>query len=495
MVKLYNIAVSFSIFTLQALAAIKPFSEPCRAAFDDFETFNEEIIGDDCNSIDENIIDLGLRNGNLTKDFIDKFSTYESLKTLSLIRFEFVSEDVNLESLHLSQFNFNALSSAKKNRYLGISFPGSILKTLKNVETINLRGIHITQETLNSLSSLKNVKNIKLVDSGIDNELDFSVLSKNKNLVSLQLDVYPTEPQIEKFPESLCKIKKLKELNLNENPISSIPSCIKNLKSLEILKMEDANLNSFPKELTKVTSLKELYLYNNNITTIASSIEDLYKLEKLDLSYNSIKKIPSSLCELTKLKYLDLNSNDGISKIPSCFEDFSKIKHLALGNNNITSIPSSFYTFKKLEVLDMSANKIEKVSSNLKKLTKLKELYLNSNALTKIPDVFDKIPNLEKLNLAFNQITDLPQSIGKLTKLTELYLNNNQITGTIPEGLNNAVNLKYFYINENVNIKGRTLTNPDLLYCRYILGNTITDEICLDPGTLWRDVSEDIQPC
>jgi len=58
MVKLYNIAVSFSIFTLQALAAIKPFSEPCRAAFDDFETFDEGILGDDCNSVDENIIDL-----------------------------------------------------------------------------------------------------------------------------------------------------------------------------------------------------------------------------------------------------------------------------------------------------------------------------------------------------------------------------------------------------------------------------------------------------
>jgi len=143
----------------------------------------------------------------------------------------------------------------------------------------------------------------------------------------------------------------------------------------------------------------------------------------------------------------------------------------------------------------MSANKISKVSSNLKKLTKLKELYLNSNALTKIPDVFNSLPNLEKVNFSHNQITNLPQSLGKLTKLTELYLNNNQITGTIPEGLNNAKNLKYFYTNENVNIKGRTLTNPDLIFCLYILGNTVTDEICLDPGSLWIDVSENIQPC
>jgi len=490
MFKLYNIAVSFSIFTLQALSAIKPFSEPCRAAFDDFETFDEGILGDDCNSVDENIIDLGLRSGNFTQDFIDKVSTYESLKTLYLIRFEFVSEDVNLESLHLSEIKFNALSGSKKNRYLGVLFPERILETIKNVDTITLYGFHITQETLNALSSLNNVKNIILQDGGIDNELDFTVFNKNKNLVSLELGIYSTEPPLE-ISESICKIKKLKQLGIQYSTISSIPSCISNLKNLQVLSIEGVDLKTFPKAITKMTSLKELSLNYNQLTEIPSNIENLSKLEKLDLGLNNIKKIPSSLCELTKLKQLILNDNDSISKIPSCFEDLSKLQHLALSFNNFTSIPSTLFTLKKLEVLDLGANNIKTIPSNIKKLTKLKELYLNSNVITKIPDVIGDLSNLEQLDLFGNEITNLPQSLGKLTKLNFLDLSYNKITGTIPESLNNIENLETFYISNNVSIKGRTLTNSKLDKCTY----TITDEFCLDPNSKCKPYYNEIQPC
>jgi len=490
MVKLVNIIISLSIFTLQALAVIKPFSVPCRNAFEDFESFDEDILSDDCNSIDDNIIDLGLRNGNLTQDFIDKVTTYESLKTLKLVLFNFVSEDVSLESLHLSEITFDALSSAKKNRYHGVTFPESILKTIKNVDTIKFYGFNITQETLNCLSGLNNVKNIELQEGGIDSELDFSVLNKNRNLVSLEFGTYSTEPSLD-IPESVCKLKKIKQLAVTNSVVSSIPSCISNLKNLQVLNFEGDELGKFPKLITKMTSLKELNLNYNQLTEIPTNIENLSKLEKLDLGLNDIKKIPSNLCELTKLKYLILKDNFYISKIPSCFEDLSKLQHLDLGFNSLTTIPSTIFTLKKLEVLDLSLNNITTIPSNIKKLTKLKELNLNSNSITKIPDVIGKLSNLEHLDLYKNQITNLPQSLGNLTKLKYLDLSYNKIDGTIPEGLNNAENLETFYIRDNVSIKGRTLTNPKLHTCTY----TISDELCLDPNSVCKPYYDEIQQC
>jgi len=498
MVKLYNIIISFSIFTLQALAVVKSFSETCRAAIDDINTVDEDVSILDCISTDEKVEELELSGGyyvNVTQSLIDKLSTYdESLKQLTFIRFESFSEDLNLESLHLSQITFNALSNGRKNRYRGYTIPGSIIKTIKNVDTIALYGYHITQEIISNFSGLKNVKTIIIQSANIDGNLDFSGMSKNKNLVSLELGTYSTEPPLEEFPESICQLKKLKHLDISSNSISSIPSCIGNLKYLQTLILESINVKTLPKEITKLTALKELNIRNSGLTAIPTNIGNLNKLQKLDLGYNKIKKIPSSFCDLTKLKILDLGENENLPKIPSCFDDLSKLQQLTLSSNNITSIPYSILELKKLEILDMSGNMIKKIPSDITNLTKLKELNLRDNVITKIPNAIGKLSNLEKLNLSYNKITNLPQSLGKLTKLVYLDLSDNQITGTIPEGLNNAKNLDSFSINNNVNIKGRTLTLP-LFYCQYTSDNVITNEICLDPDTKCKDPHKDIQPC
>jgi len=57
MVKLYNIVISFSIFTLQALAIVKNFSEACRASIADLETVEEDITILDCTSTTDEKID------------------------------------------------------------------------------------------------------------------------------------------------------------------------------------------------------------------------------------------------------------------------------------------------------------------------------------------------------------------------------------------------------------------------------------------------------
>jgi len=501
MVKLYNIVISFSIFTLQALAIVKNFSEACRAAIVDLETVEEDITILDCTSTtDEKIDKLELSGAfyyNVTQSLIDKISTYdESLKQLSFVRFNSISEDLNLKSLHLSNLKFNALSNGRKNRYRGdkYTFPGSFLKTINNVDTIEIYGYHITQEIINGFSGLKNIKAIILSSANIDDDLDFSGMSKNKNLVQLELGTYSTEPPLEKFPESICQLKKLKQLEISNNSISSIPSCISNLKNLQILIMENTKIEKLPKEITKLIALKELNMRSGELIAIPTNIGNLSKLEKLNLNSNKIKKIPSSFCELAKLKILDLGYNENLPKIPSCFDDLSKLQELTLSYNNITSISYPIFELKKLELLDMSYNKITKIPSDIKYLTKLKYLDLNSNAITKIPDALGKLLNLEILHLSYNKIKNLPQSLGKLTNLTYLDLNDNQITGTIPEGLNNAVNLRNFYIHGNVNIKGRTLTNPSIISCDYTGGNTITNEICLDPNSRC-DGHNDIQPC
>lgn len=483
----------FLLYTQWLLKQKKKF-EGEGECFNINDTFGRRFGIKDC-EIDENgkmiLLDIISNNNILTQEDIDIISGYNYLQELEFTRFGNIT-DVNMESLHVPKIIFYDLKKilhSKQSKFRNNVFTPEVLKTIKNVESLELSGYKITQSTLDSLSTLTNVKEITLLDSGFDVNLDFSVLKNAKKLTTLILHYYEqSKLPLEGFSDSICKIKQLKRLDI-DCEITSIPSCISNLKKLEHLDLYYNEISEIPDEIGDLSRLKYLNLKSNNISKFNSFICNLSKLENLNIGSNSMEEIPSCIQNLSKLKNLDISSN-GIKTLPRSFYNLKKLENLDIGfneisklsssiknfknlksieayYNNISVLPNSFLKLVNLEIMKFGLNNFTVIPDDIRKLVNLKEISFENNKISVIPEAIGKLSNLEHLNLYNNKITDLPEFLGNLTKLQILNLGYNDIDATIPESYNNIETLTEIRLDGNENIYGKTLTNPNLHMCYY----------------------------
>jgi len=363
---------------------------------------NNEDISFRCFENDNGEIDLYLEGGTLNQADINEIAKYPNLSELSLIRIEELPENLSFKSLNLDTIFFNNLKYGRKiNKFSKKYIPNGILKTLKHVKTIYISSNKISQNTINELGSLTNVELISLINSGFDENLDYSPLKNAKKLTQLTLDTYGGENPVGGLPESLCEIKSLKQLDVSGNSITTIPKCISNLNKLQILNLSYNELTTLPKEFGKLTNLVELNLGDNLFTSIPSSLKKLKNLEKLNLDFNKIEK--ASLSGLSKLEELVLTDNE-ISSIS--LKDLSNLKYLNLVDNHLTSIPSSLAKLKNLERLLLRYNEIDgSIPQSLNNLKNLKEIDLSRNK-----NIKGKTLTNPKLTICkyteYNEITD-----------------------------------------------------------------------------------------
>ena len=110
---------------------------------------------------------------------------------------------------------------------------------------------------------------------------------------------------LEKFPEEICNLKYLSELNIEDKRITSIPSNIENLKNLKRLMIKCNKIRSLPKELGNLSSLEHLYLKCNRLTKLPSEIGNLKNLKYLNLHCRELEKLPKEITNLTNLNYIN----------------------------------------------------------------------------------------------------------------------------------------------------------------------------------------------
>ena len=124
--------------------------------------------------------------------------------------------------------------------------------------------------------------------------------------------------KLEEFPEALQKVSgNLRNLDLSNNKITSIPRWIANFKALKTLNLSGNQLNSLPEEIGHLPKLENLIISKNCLTgALPKSLGKLKNLKELDASCNRIKEFPVSLAGLNHLNSLDLSSNK-ISAIPN----------------------------------------------------------------------------------------------------------------------------------------------------------------------------------
>ncbi|ORX66389.1 L domain-like protein [Anaeromyces robustus] len=264
----------------------------------------------------------------------------------------------------------------------------------------------------------------------------------------------------------------------------------------------------------KVTQLKisDSELTDENIKKILSynTITELYYISECN-SGSCVKKreqFPSAISKLTNLRRLSFFSNHYL-------ENKNKYEHYYYKINSNTIKPlkklnhlyfdfvkfSKDYTNEIASLTNIESMKLYNCQfedlSALKNLTKLKSLKIvakkivdstrlstNDTQLSEIPKFVYSLKNLDTLVLNGHLISNIPDELSTLKKLEWLDLHKNQIYDEIPESLNSLTKLTFIDFDNNIEVRGRTLTVNKLDECYYYKFHNSTyfeyfDNICI----------------
>lgn len=240
-------------------------------------------------SSDGYIIDLNLIDGRL-KTLPESIGYLKELKALNLVGndIEFLpSSFLNLKSLTYLNLvtntsislpeNFNKLSNLedlKLNLFYNNQFP-SVIAELTSLRKLYIWG-HKTEIVIpNSFANLHKLEELTLLCDSLILSEDFGQLKSLKTL-------YISAKETSKIPLSLWQLESLVELNFKVENFTTIPSEIKNLKRIEILKLnENSMLNTIPSEIEYLENLRILEFHNTDIKELPIEILNLNKLEEI----------------------------------------------------------------------------------------------------------------------------------------------------------------------------------------------------------------------
>ena len=152
-------------------------------------------------------------------------------------------------------------------------------------------------ELLKSIAELTQLKHLDLNDNGL------TVLpSEYSRLIYLEhLDI--SENNFKVFPTCIGALTHLTELNLNNS--------IDNLTQLDAMDRIYKDLNC----LSKLVNLKNLDLADNNLESLPDIFSGLIHLEILHLEFNDLKSLPKSITVLPNLKELFIFENESLEDL------------------------------------------------------------------------------------------------------------------------------------------------------------------------------------
>jgi hypothetical protein len=269
-----------------------------------------------------------------------------------------------------------------------------------------------------------------------------------------------TQNNIIKLPVSVTTLSKLKNIQLDGNPVDAL------------LDWSNQGLSTFPGSfLSLMKNLKSLDLSHNHLTQVAKM--NLLSVSSLNLSFNNFSVFPFSYDEDSQhLQSVDLSSNF-ISGIPTSFFQglhMFNLVSLNLSSNNLSSIQYHWGLWSNKETgkeLRLGDNPIERLNWDYTDNS--------SSKLVWFPKHFDEIANGITYFTATKQslgIGNLPEEIGLMVNLDSLILNSGFLV--FPTNLCQIRKLRVFDISGMVGVQGNFSEPKFAPQCFSIWNETLT---------------------
>ena len=198
--------------------------------------------------------------------------------------------DINyIAEYHYNQFSEHYTGLPRNKQQL--LFMKELVLFQTDQATINSGGMSSIYKLPIEIGNLINLKSMILDDINLK-EVPASIV-KLQNLEELKLGWNPHvdmchgyENSIESLPNDIGKLKSLKKLYLDMNPLEKLPNSMCNLYNLEILSLYACGICELPLNIGLLNNLKELNLWWNDLVVLPRSIVKLTNLKKLTLRDN-----------------------------------------------------------------------------------------------------------------------------------------------------------------------------------------------------------------
>ncbi|KAG2648608.1 hypothetical protein PVAP13_1NG058300 [Panicum virgatum] len=428
----------------------------------------------------------------MSNSFTGQFPLWETMQSLAVLNASRNSFTGLLPSFFCASAPSFAVLDVSYNHFSGGIPPElgscSVLRVLKAGQN------NLTGNLPDELFTATALEYLSFHDNYLQGVLDGARLIKLSNLAVLDLGGNNFSGDI---PDSICRLKRLKELRLDRNNMTGeLPSTMGSCIELTTINLKN---NYFTGDLHKVnfsilSNLRTLDVSWNSLSgTIPDSVYLCRNLTRLGLSFNNLHgQISLRIGELKSLASLSLaeNSFSNITNALHILQSSRNLNPLLIGGNFRSEeipddqiideacpfgpIPVWISTLNFLFYLDLSNNTLTgEIPAALMDMPMLQsdEEIASSSLIARdleLPvyngptprywtfSAFAAFMDLGKnyftgeIPLEIGQLKALiPQTIGNLRNLEWLDLSNNHLSGTIPYALNNLHFLSEFNISNN----------------------------------------------
>ncbi|KAF8017590.1 hypothetical protein BT93_H2697 [Corymbia citriodora subsp. variegata] len=361
---------------------------------------------------------------------------------------------------------------------------------LSFLREVDLRNNSFHSEIPSEFSRLFRLQKLFLRNNSFSGQIP-SNLSHCSNLLTLVLDYNMLEGNL---PAEFGSLSKLQGLGIQVNNLmGNIPTSFGNLSSLQVFLITRNNFGgTIPETLGWLRNLKALGLgFNKFVGTIPISIFNISTMAVLSVGGNQLKgALPSDLgFTLPNLKEIDLNDNHLTGPIPESISNASNVDFFTILSNNFTGKVPSFSKMRGLYWFSINFNNLGSGQSvdlnflcSLTNSTKLKILDIGDNAFGgPLPNCISNLSiTLSWFELSFNHISGtLPSGIGNLINLETLVIWGNNISGNIPSEIGNLNKMSFMTLGGN-NFSGHipeSIRNLRMLIKLYLDDNNLRGSI------------------
>lgn len=232
--------------------------------------------------------------------------------------------------------------------------------------------------------------------------------SPGEDTAVLRLDL--SGGQLQRLPDNLESLHKLRMLNLSDNPDIDLPDALVRicaLPKISTLLLEGMNLRELPAAIRGCRSLTSISLARNSNLQLPDALAKLSQVpvEFLNLSDNDLRGLPDGIRALHRLEDLRLSHNritdagafNSLSALPELYT-------LWLDHNRYVSVPETIGSLQQIRYLYLDHNEIAALPGTMADMRRLKVIHLNHNRLRELPERMLDMPNLLMAFVSSNQI-------------------------------------------------------------------------------------------
>ncbi|XP_037034178.1 toll-like receptor Tollo [Bradysia coprophila] len=351
---------------------------------------------------------------------------------------------------------------------------GSFFRTLRNLQELNIEYCKIRYVPSMALRGLRDLRTLSLRTHNTDwSAMNLELHPESfRGLTELrQLDL--ADNNIWSLPTDVfCPLFSLKELNLTRNRLTDVgqlgfsdwgsgpnvpgKACNTGLEQLDLSYNHIAN---FPNSgFSALKTLTMLNLQENLLTSLADkAFAGLQSLKMLNISSNRLIAMPPELFQSTRaLTQLCLHNNTLAVLAPGLLEGLDRLEVLDLSQNELTSTWINRDTFAglvRLVVLNLGFNGLSKIDQFVfHGLYSLQILNLEHNVIETIADnAFKDLKNLHALTLSHNKLKSIEAHyLSDLSVLNQLFFESNEIAKVDTRAFDNLTDLNDLSLNDNL---------------------------------------------